>query len=344
MIRRPPRSTLSSSSAALDVYKRQGINAEYGIQDAVANADNAPLGTVTMFRLSVQSVDFRRDEPGTSGMCCGAKPKPRLVYEVWIESPQPFTVWRTYKEFAALNRKLKDEGLYVTGLPDKAEFQGVGDMETNAKRVKLLDMFIQKLRCGSAGSSEVFYDWLEMDQVAEEQNETQKQEQQAAALPTMGSAKMLKEEEPEARQKVEAIVRLPGNRTCVDCGSDYGGSTWVSCNLGCIFCMKCSGIHRSLGVHISFVKSVELDLWMCKDLVALEANGNEAINQEWMRRCDGPLREFLQSSKPCVWMDGNDAARTLYIRHKYDDALPLQDLLAELEGSGVNTRVSQHAQ
>eukprot|EP00656_Telonema_subtile_P045394 TRINITY_DN5164_c0_g1_i2.p1 TRINITY_DN5164_c0_g1~~TRINITY_DN5164_c0_g1_i2.p1 ORF type:complete len:704 (+),score=201.17 TRINITY_DN5164_c0_g1_i2:93-2204(+) len=32
MIRRPPRSTLSSSSAASDVYKRQGINAEYGAQ------------------------------------------------------------------------------------------------------------------------------------------------------------------------------------------------------------------------------------------------------------------------------------------------------------------------
>eukprot|EP00657_Telonema_sp_P-1_P003438 TRINITY_DN1827_c0_g1_i6.p1 TRINITY_DN1827_c0_g1~~TRINITY_DN1827_c0_g1_i6.p1 ORF type:complete len:105 (-),score=49.10 TRINITY_DN1827_c0_g1_i6:7-321(-) len=30
MIRRPPRSTQSRSSAASDVYKRQGINAEYG--------------------------------------------------------------------------------------------------------------------------------------------------------------------------------------------------------------------------------------------------------------------------------------------------------------------------
>eukprot|EP00656_Telonema_subtile_P051494 TRINITY_DN6939_c0_g1_i4.p1 TRINITY_DN6939_c0_g1~~TRINITY_DN6939_c0_g1_i4.p1 ORF type:complete len:443 (+),score=165.31 TRINITY_DN6939_c0_g1_i4:67-1395(+) len=36
MIRRPPRSTLSSSSAASDVYKRQGINAEYG--DSTENA------------------------------------------------------------------------------------------------------------------------------------------------------------------------------------------------------------------------------------------------------------------------------------------------------------------
>eukprot|EP01102_Stenamoeba_stenopodia_P021233 TRINITY_DN84_c0_g1_i1.p2 TRINITY_DN84_c0_g1~~TRINITY_DN84_c0_g1_i1.p2 ORF type:complete len:104 (+),score=1.09 TRINITY_DN84_c0_g1_i1:2-313(+) len=30
MIRRPPRSTRVRSSAASDVYKRQGINAEYG--------------------------------------------------------------------------------------------------------------------------------------------------------------------------------------------------------------------------------------------------------------------------------------------------------------------------
>eukprot|EP00656_Telonema_subtile_P035837 TRINITY_DN397_c0_g1_i10.p1 TRINITY_DN397_c0_g1~~TRINITY_DN397_c0_g1_i10.p1 ORF type:complete len:257 (+),score=99.56 TRINITY_DN397_c0_g1_i10:90-860(+) len=43
MIRRPPRSTLSSSSAASDVYKRQGINAEYGVQ--TSNMDAAALNT-----------------------------------------------------------------------------------------------------------------------------------------------------------------------------------------------------------------------------------------------------------------------------------------------------------
>eukprot|EP00658_Telonema_sp_P-2_P020163 TRINITY_DN17955_c0_g1_i1.p1 TRINITY_DN17955_c0_g1~~TRINITY_DN17955_c0_g1_i1.p1 ORF type:complete len:206 (+),score=52.05 TRINITY_DN17955_c0_g1_i1:96-713(+) len=41
MIRRPPRSTLSSSSAASDVYKRQGINAEYG-GGGRANSDSGP--------------------------------------------------------------------------------------------------------------------------------------------------------------------------------------------------------------------------------------------------------------------------------------------------------------
>eukprot|EP00658_Telonema_sp_P-2_P073065 TRINITY_DN62125_c0_g2_i2.p1 TRINITY_DN62125_c0_g2~~TRINITY_DN62125_c0_g2_i2.p1 ORF type:complete len:266 (+),score=48.04 TRINITY_DN62125_c0_g2_i2:104-901(+) len=41
MIRRQPRSTLSSSSAASDVYKRQGINAEYGEKSRMPCADCA---------------------------------------------------------------------------------------------------------------------------------------------------------------------------------------------------------------------------------------------------------------------------------------------------------------
>ncbi|KAK5002705.1 hypothetical protein LTR60_007025, partial [Cryomyces antarcticus] len=41
-----------------------------------------------------------------------------------------------------------------------------------------------------------------------------------------------------------------GNKNCVDCGSD-SKVEWVSINLGIILCIECSGIHRSLGTHIS---------------------------------------------------------------------------------------------
>eukprot|EP00658_Telonema_sp_P-2_P033943 TRINITY_DN24820_c0_g1_i6.p1 TRINITY_DN24820_c0_g1~~TRINITY_DN24820_c0_g1_i6.p1 ORF type:complete len:191 (+),score=55.46 TRINITY_DN24820_c0_g1_i6:136-708(+) len=51
MIRRPPRSTLSSSSAASDVYKRQGINAEYGGHCSTMSQDEHMLRALQLSRL-----------------------------------------------------------------------------------------------------------------------------------------------------------------------------------------------------------------------------------------------------------------------------------------------------
>lgn len=39
------------------------------------------------------------------------------------------------------------------------------------------------------------------------------------------------------------------------------GPRWASWNLGIFVCIRCAGIHRNLGVHISKVKSVNLDQW-----------------------------------------------------------------------------------
>jgi len=44
------------------------------------------------------------------------------------------------------------------------------------------------------------------------------------------------------------------------------GPRWASWNLGIFLCIRCAGIHRNLGVHISKVKSVNLDSWTSEQI------------------------------------------------------------------------------
>ena len=66
------------------------------------------------------------------------------------------------------------------------------------------------------------------------------------------------------RKRLEKLLKLDGNDHCVDCKKR--GPRWASANLGVFMCIDCSGIHRALGVHISFVRSVNLDSWQEKQV------------------------------------------------------------------------------
>ncbi|WMV46484.1 hypothetical protein MTR67_039869 [Solanum verrucosum] len=58
---------------------------------------------------------------------------------------------------------------------------------------------------------------------------------------------------------VSKILReFPGNDKCSGCGASE--PDWASLNLGILICIECSGIHRNLGVHISKVRSILLDV------------------------------------------------------------------------------------
>jgi len=73
------------------------------------------------------------------------------------------------------------------------------------------------------------------------------------------------------------MMKDPRNKKCADCGN-YP-ATWTSCNIGIFLCFRCSGIHRGLGVQISFVKSATLDDWNHKLLSRFkEQGGNHMIN------------------------------------------------------------------
>jgi len=75
------------------------------------------------------------------------------------------------------------------------------------------------------------------------------------------------------------LVKQPDNKLCADCKKN--DPRWASWNLGVFLCIRCSGIHRSMGTHISRVKSVDLDMWTPEQMASVQKWGNRRANIYW---------------------------------------------------------------
>lgn len=89
-----------------------------------------------------------------------------------------------------------------------------------------------------------------------------------------------------------------GNCWCADCGSGIK-TEWVSINLGIVLCIECSGIHRSLGTHISKVRSLTLDTKsFSTDIVEILLQiGNRISNMVWEAKLDSSPKPHPQATR-----------------------------------------------
>uniref|UniRef100_A0A4W5LK83 Arf-GAP with coiled-coil, ANK repeat and PH domain-containing protein n=1 Tax=Hucho hucho TaxID=62062 RepID=A0A4W5LK83_9TELE len=126
------------------------------------------------------------------------------------------------------------------------------------------------------------------------------------------------QEKTGGREALEQVQAIPGNRQCCDCGEP--GPDWASINLGITLCIVCSGIHRSLGVHFSKVRSLTLDSWE-PELVRLMCElGNTAINRIYEARIDEITIKKPHPSSPRG--DKESWIRSKFVEKKFIQKLP----------------------
>ncbi|XP_020855799.1 stromal membrane-associated protein 1 isoform X1 [Phascolarctos cinereus] len=101
------------------------------------------------------------------------------------------------------------------------------------------------------------------------------------------------------------LLREEDNKYCADC--EAKGPRWASWNIGVFICIRCAGIHRNLGVHISRVKSVNLDQWTPEQIQCMQDMGNTKARMLY----EANLPENFRRPQ-------TDQAVEFFIRDKYE--------------------------
>uniref|UniRef100_A0A8C4F456 Arf-GAP with coiled-coil, ANK repeat and PH domain-containing protein n=1 Tax=Dicentrarchus labrax TaxID=13489 RepID=A0A8C4F456_DICLA len=126
------------------------------------------------------------------------------------------------------------------------------------------------------------------------------------------------DQEKEGCKALEEVQAIPGNKQCCDCGEP--GPDWASINLGITLCIVCSGIHRSLGVHFSKVRSLTLDSWEPELIKLMCELGNTVINRIYEARIDEITIKKPHPSSPRG--DKESWIRSKYVEKKFIQKLP----------------------
>ncbi len=107
---------------------------------------------------------------------------------------------------------------------------------------------------------------------------------------------------------VAELRAKPENRVCADCAQR--DPTWASANLGVFLCLNCSGVHRSLGVHITQVRSITMDAWFPDQIKTMQTVGNARARAYW--EANVPAGHFIPDE------NASRSEMEVWIKAKYE--------------------------
>ena len=123
---------------------------------------------------------------------------------------------------------------------------------------------------------------------------------------------MSQKEKAEAIKKqlvvINQLLKKPENKFCADCKRT--SPTWASVNLGVFVCINCSGCHREIGVHVTKIRSTNLDVWPKVVLNNFKIINNKIANKYWEYK----LKKFDFKS-----LHSDNYKLVQFIRDKYEN-------------------------